>query len=169
MSDSQNTAPGFLGKHWPKLIIIALFAGLIFYHNFKVSALERTHVKATEALQVSFATKVDSLTLAQTIFTSRVFAWSVRSEWLRDNHDNLGQLANRFVREADVSLVQLVAASSDSVFVSTDKRFEGDRIVYPEGVNVGETFVHEENGTRVIYTPIMGFTERLGTLRVVLK
>jgi hypothetical protein len=169
MSTPKNESPNFLSNHWPKLIVILLFVTMVIFYNLRINSLSKSHDREKASIEAAFVSKMDSLSLAQGVFNARIFGWSIRSEWMRDNQDNLGQLANRYVRDADVSLVQLIAAENNNLLVSTDKRFEGDHFNFPEGFNPGDTTVREEDQATVVYVPIMGMTERLGTLRIVLK
>jgi hypothetical protein len=58
-------------------------------------------------------------------FATEVFSWSVRSELLRENTENLNQLLTVFFKESGVDLVQLINPEDKMVVLSSDNKFEG--------------------------------------------
>jgi hypothetical protein len=124
------------------------------------------HQRAVNSLVSQHEQLVDSLIHRNMELSARIFSWSVRSELLRRNTENLNQLFTVFVQETDATLVQLISVEDGTVTISTDKQFEG----LPFGVTnlsellTGKTVLDESGIT--VYTRVMGFNEPLGILVV---
>ncbi|MCJ7758368.1 MAG: hypothetical protein MUP24_09475, partial [Gillisia sp.] len=95
--------------------------------------------------------------------------WSVRSELLRNNTENLNQLVNAFVKESGADLVQLIDPETNKIILSSDKKFEGSE--YAQKIDYGLKEPHtlkEDAGIKII-TPVMGLNTALGILIVQLN
>lgn len=110
--------------------------------------------------------QMDSLRIAQITFATEVFSWSVRSELLRNNKENLNQLVTVFVQQSGADLVQIINATDNIVLLSSDKKFEGTPVADTTLASLSSTKVLREANTVTIMSPIMGFNDKLGVLLV---
>ena len=100
--------------------------------------------------------------------TVKPLAWSIRSEMIRDNRENVDTYQNAFVREP--GFTNLMVVNNDGiVWVSTNKMFEGTRFTdaFDESfINQNQIFLQGDMNDREIKVsaPIMGLDRRLGTL-----
>ncbi|MFN3639468.1 MAG: hypothetical protein ACK4UK_00985, partial [Flavobacterium sp.] len=98
---------------------------------------------------------------------TEVFSWSVRSELLRDNTENLNQLLTVFVQQSGADLVQIVHPTTNLVVISSDKKFEGSESTETELSSLTHTQVLSQENSVKIMTPVMGFNDTIGILIVV--
>jgi hypothetical protein len=117
-------------------------------------------------LITTYESTIDSLQIAQLEFATRVFSWSVRSELLRNNTENLSQLLTVFVKESSADLVQLITPEDKIVLLSSDKKFEGSSYAGNLDVDIKESMVLSEESHVKIITPVMGFNSMIGVLVV---
>jgi hypothetical protein len=110
--------------------------------------------------------QLDSLQLKNIEFSSRVFSWSVRSELLRTNVENLNQLLTVFVKESNANLVQLVNLEDNTIIISSDKKFEGTSFMMPKNVNLDKQVTTSDETKITVLTPVMGFNDKIGLLVV---
>ena len=145
------------------IILIVVFAWL----SIKNSQQERQFLQEKTELQTNYETKIDSLKVDYITFASEVFSWSVRSEMLRNNEENLNQLVSAFVKKSNVSLVQIVDMKDKKVILSSDKKYEGEAYTGNLDQSDSETVVQtNQEGKQQIITPIMGFNSKIGILVV---
>lgn len=85
-------------------------------------------------LITKYETERDSLQIKHLELASTVFTWSVRSELLRNNTENLNQLLTVFVKESELDLVQLINPMNKMVLLSSDKKFGYNRTFAIGGV-----------------------------------
>lgn len=111
----------------------------------------------------------DSLQIKHLELVSKVFSWSVRSELLRNNTENLNQLLTVFVKESKVDLVQLINPKNKMVLLSSDKKFEGSPYLGNFDFELTTTIVIKEESLIRIITPVMGFNSRIGILIIELE
>ncbi len=121
------------------------------------------------ALVTAHENQMDSLRIEQITFATEVFSWSVRSELLRNNTENLNQLLTVFVQQSGADLVQVINATDKVVLLSSDKKFEGTPVADTTLNGLSSTRVLREVKTVTIMSPIMGFNDKLGVLLVTLQ
>jgi len=155
-------------KHNAKVIyaLLGIIALILLYSFIRISLTEKRFEKEKTTLITQYETAQDSLQLRHIEFASKVFSWSVRSEFFRENIENLNQLVITFVRESGANLVQLIDPDTRMVILSSDKRFENE--VYENTLDWTATDVvslKEGDFTRVV-TPIMGLNRKIAILVV---
>ncbi|UUW10993.1 hypothetical protein NLG42_09345 [Flavobacterium plurextorum] len=102
-----------------------------------------------------YESKIDSLQIKHLEFATEVFSWSVRSELLRNNTENLNQLLSIFVRQSGADLVQLVNPKDNIVLLSSDKKFEGTTLETTGFSNLTNTKVYTKEILVKIVSPVM--------------
>lgn len=155
---------GFLKSNM--VTILSLIAILIVYIWFYVKMNKTTERFQDEKTQLitRYETERDSTTISNLEFVSMIFSWSVRSELLRDNTENLNQLITVFVKESGVDLVQIIDPKTNMVMLSSDKKFEGKEYTKRLDFEIQKsTSLKEEDVLRIV-TPVMGLNDKIGVL-----
>jgi len=150
------------------LLIIGIVWLLVLMNNHK-----KQYQKDKSLLMQQHAAQIDSMRVSHLEFSSRVFSWSVRSELIRNNTENLNQLFTVFVQESEASLVQLITPEGEGdgmkIAISTDKQFEGRRFDAPNIPGFTKQHILEDETGVTIYTPVMEFNRAIGVLLVRLR
>ena len=154
------------------LLTLFLVVGLIVVFSW-LTLQNRSQRKQFEqeksALVTAHENQMDSLRIEQITFATEVFSWSVRSELLRNNTENLNQLLTVFVQQSGADLVQVINTTDKVVLLSSDKKFEGTPVADTTLNGLSSTRVLREAKTVTIMSPIMGFNDKLGVLLVTLQ
>ncbi len=151
-------------------VVLTIFLILVFiWFSAKIANNKKQFETERTQLISQYETELDSLKIKSLEFVSTVFSWSIRSEMLRNNMENLNQLLTVFVQESTASLVQIVDPETRMVILSSDKKYEG--IEYDKEINfeINEPVVIKDDQKISITTPIMGFNNRIGVLIVEVK
>lgn len=98
---------------------------------------------------------------------AKPLVWSIRSEMLRGNLEQVNIYAAELVKEQYVDMIYIVDPGG-AIIVSTDKKLEGqligDRIdaglLQTDSVQVTAA----ENGLLILTAPVMGFDKRMATI-----
>jgi hypothetical protein len=156
----NNKAATFLG-----ILLLVVFVWL----SVKIRINERNFNNERTQLISEYESKIDSIQVNHIQFATEVFSWSVRSELLRENAENLNQLLTVFVKGSGADLIQLVNPADNIVLLSTDKKFEGSPYAMGLNLDSNTTNVVKTDNTLSIITPVMGFNNKIGVLIVELK
>jgi hypothetical protein len=155
-------------------VIVLLVIALAVVYGWKVLAVRG----ASEALEVELARLTEQTrgalvdqTREMLMLSAVPLSWSVRTEMIKENYDQIDDYMQRFVKEPHVNLVVLVNHEG-SVQIATDKKLEGQaaHTVFPPGVlEVSRATViePEDSGEILAAVPILSYDARLGTLVVV--
>ncbi len=165
MHKSENVFMKFIKKHIFVLLLVLVIIGLFFYSMIRVNMLERTHEEKTEKLISEHKDKIDSLNISNMKFLTEVFSWSIRSELIRNNREEVNHLFNELIKVPNVIKVQLIDPESFEITMSTDKKDEGE-VVLEEDFNVNRLVKKEYQGEVMFINPIMGHNILLGVLAV---
>jgi len=112
---------------------------------------------------------IDSLKINHIYFATEVFSWSVRSELLRNNTENLNQLLTIFVKGSGANLVQLINPENKIVLLSSNKKYEGNQYLEDLNFELEKSIVLSKDGNIRIFTQVMGFNNPIGILIVEFK
>ena len=97
---------------------------------------------------------------------SKPLIWSIRSEMLRGNLEQVNIYTNDMVKEKNFHFIYLISPG-DSMLISTDKKFQGQNVkgMFEENLLKTDSLVavHKEK-TLLIFAPVMGYDSRLATL-----
>jgi hypothetical protein len=98
---------------------------------------------------------------------SKPLVWSIRSEMLRGNLEQVNIYTNDMVKEKNFQFIYLISPG-DSMLISTDKKFQGQSAkgMFDDKLLKTDSLVVEnnDNKTLTIYTPVMGYYSRMATL-----
>lgn len=152
----------FIEKH-PVLftVLVALFVVLVVYFWKEVEGRqERRDVVKAAALQL-MESKQEMLVLF-----CKPLVWSVRSELLRRNLEQVDVLISDLVKEKNMESIHLVDPAG-VLFLSTDKKLEGQ----PAGDRLDKNLLTTDSiavqmldSFIVVAAPVMGYDRRLATL-----
>ncbi len=102
------------------------------------------------------------------------FVWSVRTELLKDNYDQIDSYLTQFVKQDEFNSVMLITPDME-IKVSTDKKLEG-AIMKDENIKAAMntnsiviTKANPDDQEMIISAPVMGFNSKLGTIVVFYK
>jgi Ca2+/Na+ antiporter len=172
MKAEENDHP-FWKKKWKmirknplSLILFLILFIVLMWFLISSKTKDKQHLNELNVLKSKYESQLDSIKIQHIQFCSEVFSWSVRSELLRENLENLKQLFHVFVRRSQADLVQLVNVNEQKIWISTDKKFEGNSFTVPEGILLKQTSVITNDSQSTIYTPIMGYNSVLAILIV---
>ncbi len=95
------------------------------------------------------------------------FIWSIRSEMLRDNMEQVSIYANELVKEKNFQFIHLINPDGE-IIISTDKKMEGKsakEIYEPSILETDSVFVFEQYGNILTAAaPVMGYDKKLAVL-----
>lgn len=137
---------------------------VVVWSFIKIRSDEKKFANEKTVLITRYETERDSLQIKSLEFASTVFSWSIRSELLRNNMENLSQLLTVFVQESEADLVQIVNPETKAVMLSSDKKYEGNEYSGEMNFELNEPVIIKEDQKVSILTPIMGFSSRIGVL-----
>jgi len=147
---------------------LLLFIGFIWF-SIKMHLSERNYNNEKTQIINQYESKIDSLQIKHLEFSTKVFSWSVRSELLRNNTENLNQLITVFVKESGVNLVQLINPNDKIILLSSDKKYEGNLYTGNLDLRIDDSVIKKEQDIVKLITPVMGFNNMIGVLVVELK
>jgi len=166
---SKARLTSFIKKNLIPVVLALLLIVVAIWFLIKVSVDAKRFENEKTQLITLYETQMDSLQVKHIEFASTVFSWSVRSELMRNNVENLNQLLTVFVKESGADLVQLVNPENKLILLSSDKKFEGTTYNQNLDFEIENTVVLEQDGKVIIVTPVMGFNSTIGILSVELK
>ena len=176
-NDSPSMFLSFIKKHIVSLLLVLALIVILIWFSAKNSTNNRQFEKEKtslitqsknerSALVANYESEKDSLRIANLEAAAKIFSWSVRSEMLRNNTENLNQLVNAFVKESGADLVQLIDPETNKITLSSDKKFEGSAYARKIDSGLKEPHTLKEDSSIRIITPIMGLNTALGILIV---
>jgi len=168
-SKFKGKVVAFFKNNKAATVLTVLLLVVFIWFSIKIRINEKNFNNEKTQLITQYESKIDSLQIKHLEFASEVFSWSVRSELLRENTENLNQLLTVFVKQSGADLVQLINPENKIVLLSSDKKFEG--VSYSGLINfeIKKTVVIEDSGVVKIITPVMGFNNMIGILIVELR
>jgi len=176
-NDSSSMFLLFIKKHIVSLLLVLALIVILIWFSAKNSTNNRKFEKEKtslitqsknekSALIANYESEKDSLRVVNLEAAAKIFSWSVRSEMLRNNTENLNQLVNAFVKESGADLVQLIDPETNKISLSSNKKFEGSEYARKIDFALKEPHTLKEDGGIKIITPIMGLNAALGILIV---
>jgi Ca2+/Na+ antiporter len=166
VTGSKNTVLNFLQKNIAAVVLAILLILVYFWFSAKIDNNKNHFENEKIQLITQYETERDSLQIKNLEFVSTVFSWSIRSEMMRNNMENLNQLLTIFVQESSASLVQIVNPETRVIILSSDKKYEGTDYDKEVNFDINQPVVIKDDQKISIITPIMGFSNRIGVLIV---
>lgn len=166
--DEQNTFGNrfwkLIRRHPLVFILLLLVIFLVIWGLFRINSQKKAFIKEKTELISTYENQIDSLKLNRIELATKTFSWAVRGEMMRNNVENLNTLFNMFVRASDAKVLQLIDTRSNTVLISTDKKFEGQRFSLPSFISLEIESTVTDSMSIKVYSPIMGVNEMLGLL-----
>lgn len=98
---------------------------------------------------------------------SKSVDWSIRSELMRGNMEQVGLLMTELVKNSHFQYIHLVGQNGN-VMLSTNKKLEGQPVEVKDVKSAmtadSTVFVNEGDSVITVVSPVMGFDKRLGTV-----
>lgn len=98
---------------------------------------------------------------------SKPLAWSIRSEMMRGNMEQVDLLISDLVKERNFQFIHILGLDGN-VVLSTNKKLEGmpvDIVSVNDALpNDSTVVINEADDVVVVVTPVMGYDSKLGTL-----
>ena len=171
-SATELTTPGFFRRNRIWFIVIGLFLlsnfSVYFYQRYQYNKLRETcrttldeNYKTAEALSLLRSEEM-------TNNLCRTLVFGLRGDMERGNKADIDLFLNRMVQESGLDLV-IVQDANDSIYVSTDKKYENHKVPYIQGIISAQQVLKSDLDEVVIAAPIMGTETRLGTCLIVYK
>ena len=162
----ENRVKKFFLNNKLVILLLILLVFVFAWGQIKLHNATKETDKKIEEINVSYSLKFDSLQLASKERMSKVFSWSVRSELIRENVEQVAVLINNYVQEEGVKNVKLINPTSQMVVLSTNKRDENRAFEFPELLNLNQLEVQQTEETLMHLIPIMGLNQRMAILVV---
>ena len=162
-SSYKEKGNSFIKKH-PVVftIIIALIAIVCVYFWKGYQAKKQKALIENLATEQLMQNNIEMLKLL-----SKPLIWSIRSEMLRGNLEQVNIYTNDMVKEKNFNFIYLVSPG-DSILISTDKKFQGQSAkgMFEDELLKTDSLVAVNNGHEsvIIFVPVMGYDSRLATL-----
>ena len=163
-----NRTLNFLKAHLLSVVLSLLLIVGYAWFSVEKTAQKKQFIQEKSALILEQANTIDSLKMNHLKFATEVFSWSVRSELIRENTENLSQLLTFFVKDSGADLVQLIDPKNQKILLSSDKKFEGNQSSENNLVEINNTIMIRNQNSFKILSPIMGFNDKIGVLKVVI-
>ncbi|TVQ06369.1 MAG: hypothetical protein EA361_19850 [Bacteroidetes bacterium] len=142
------------------IVSLVIMAAGYFWMNFQSD-------RQFKRLENEAASRVEQNNHDMLRLFTRPMVWSIRSEMLRGNKEQVDMLISDIVREDNFQHIFVVNAEGE-IFSSTNKRQEGQKAtdyVDAEMLSMNATtIVQGEDNVLTLYSPILGFDRRIGTL-----
>lgn len=162
-------------KSWKKyLYIIAVFVVLLLgMYLWKIVAVNNVQ-KKIEAQRMEVIEKSQHIIAEKTRHFLRLattpLVWAIRKEMIKENYEQINEYLSMFIKEPHIKQI-LVVKSDGMVVAATDKKLEG--VAFPsqypkEYLEKNEMFITDKkDGGTVVISPILGLSNKLGTLLIV--
>jgi hypothetical protein len=103
---------------------------------------------------------------------AQVLSWAVRSEFIRNNIDQVGLYLNDIVKQLNAERIDLIGEKGE-LLVSTDKRLEdvkGSDLYPKEIINEHKIAIKTDaNGKKLVIAPVSDFNKRIAVLVISYK
>lgn len=152
------------------LIGVLVVSNLFFIIRSSVKA--KRHKREKQELVEAYEMKLTENTKKQLQLVTKTFVWSIRSEMLRDNYDQMDLYFNQLVKEDDRVTEIIAVNQKGKMVVSTNKRYEGKafKSIYNENMlQQNNVTITQDGEVFKIVAPILALNSRIGTLFMLYK
>jgi Ca2+/Na+ antiporter len=159
----------FIVSNKAAIVLAVLLIVVFIWLSVKLRITRKNFNNEKTQLTTQYESKIDTLQINHLEFATEVFSWSVRSELLRNNTENLNQLLTVFVKKSGADLVYLIKPEDKMVLLSSDKKHEGSPYTGDLNFELNTSTILKEDGIVKIITPVMGLNSKIGILIVELR
>ena len=153
----------FIKKHpviFTILIALIAIACVYYWKNHQAK-------KQKEAIENMATVQLMQTNVVMLKLLAKPLVWSIRSEMLRGNLEQVNIYTNDMVKEKNFQFIYLISPG-DSMLISTDKKFQGQSAkgMFDDKLLKTDSLVVEnnDNKTLTIFAPVIGYDSRLATL-----
>lgn len=166
LSEIKWSKPEFNKGFFMKILIAVLLIGNVWFIAKNIIS-NKQHKKEKEELVEAYELQFSENTKRQLELVTKTFVWSIRSEMLRDNYDQVGLYFNQLVKEDDRVTEIIAINQKGKMIVSTNKRYEGKafKSIYDEkSLQLNEISITQDGEVFTIIAPILALNSKIGTL-----
>lgn len=150
----------FIMKHKTFSALLLVIIVLLAWAFIKMSLMESDFNDEKAQIVTNYEMKLDSLNSERLKLTASTFSWAIRSELLRENKEQINQYFNEFIKNPDITKLQLINPETSIVELSTDKKDIGNKVITFNAVQK-QTIVTDSTDFQIV-TPITGLNKKLG-------
>lgn len=154
------------------LVAGALLAGLWIWKAVQIGQVRRAAKSENESMRQQALLAIEQNTKAHLVLLGKTYAWAIRSALLQGNMDQVNWYLEELVKEKNFQEVDVVDPQG-RVTASTNKKGEGKPLDNPQAVNAlgleQATLAPAGANRWMISSPVMGLTNRLGTVLIFYK
>ena len=163
--DNKNTEEKPKKKSWFKqnvgatIVMIIMLIAIIFL-GINLMVKQKQHKEEIADVNAKNTALVDSLKKDNFTWLTKVFTWTVRSEMLRENLEQVKLYSQEFIKYQYVDNIKVVDPSGRVIF-STDMK---DQNVITEWSNIQKLAVIQQDNKIIIAAPVLGNNIILGAV-----
>ncbi|MDZ4204270.1 MAG: hypothetical protein U1C46_05570 [Bacteroidales bacterium] len=165
----ENKFRNFIFKHKVAVIFILIAIAVFIWAQVKICNMEKNFSKQKSEIINNYEIKIDSLNLATWQLTSKVFSWAIRSELIRENIEQVNQFFLSFIKEPNITKIQLINPEDSFILISSDKKDEGQLASEPIMLLTDKMATYKDSLLIKTITPIMGLNSKIGILVIEVK
>ncbi|HPU46413.1 MAG TPA: hypothetical protein PLQ91_02125 [Bacteroidales bacterium] len=168
--DNKNTEEKPKKKSWFKqnvgatIVMIIMLIAIIFL-GINLMVKQKQHKEEIADVNAKNTALVDSLKKDNFTWLTKVFTWTVRSEMLRENLEQVKLYSQEFIKYQYVDNIKVVDPSGRVIFSSDMK----DQSVITEWSNINKLAVIQQNNKTIIASPVLGNDKILGAVVIEYK
>ena len=168
--DNKNTEEKPKKKSWFKqnvgatIVMIIMLIAIIFL-GINLMVKQKQHKEEIADINAKNAAIVDSLKKDNFTWLTKVFTWTVRSEMLRENLEQVKLYSQELIKYQYVDNIKVVDPSGRVIFTSDMK----DQSVITEWSNIHKLAVIQKDNKTIIASPILGNDKILGAVVIEYK
>jgi hypothetical protein len=141
------------------IVMIIMLIAIIFL-GINLLIKQNQHKKEIADINMQHAALVDSLKKDNFTWITKVFTWTVRSEMLRENLEQVKLYSQELIKYQDVANIKVVDPSGRVIFSSDMK----DQNVITEWSNIQKLAVVQNDGKIIVVSPVLGNDIILGAV-----
>jgi hypothetical protein len=146
-------------------IIMSLMLIVIIYLGINLMLKQKHHREELENQRAQYTSQIDSLKKENYTWLTKVFSWSIRSEWMRNNLEQVLWYSEDLLKFGDINNIKLVDPSGRVIFSTNMK----DQNVITEWSNIQKIEIQEKSDKLVVASPIMGTDMPMGAVVIEYK
>jgi len=153
-------------------IIVFVFAWKIIAVNKVESDAQKQIASERTLITQQAREQADKQYIKEEERFAQVLSWAVRSEFIRNNIDQVGLYLNDIVKQLNAERIDLIGEKGE-LLVSTDKRLEdvkGSDLYPREIINEHKIAIKTDaNGKKLVIAPVSDFNKRIAVLVISYK
>lgn len=147
------------------IVALVLLVALWGWKAVQIHSIRKEAREENEKVRTTAVYAIEQNSREQLQLLTKPLVWAIRAEMLRGNMEQVNLYLQDMVKEKNFRRID-IADDKGVIVASTDKKNEGQPLEDAGRVMQGDSTVVQNmaDSTWVISSPIMGLTNRLGTL-----